>query len=98
MGIDDTQRLRVDQTSELPRTVALKQTRRVLIAIAGSALIVAGLVLIILPGPFTIPLILLGLTILSWEFRWAKRLLFKTKSRIRQLRAQRRHAKSSRNA
>jgi hypothetical protein len=39
----------------------------------------------VLPGP-GIPLIFLGLTVLSWEFPAAKRLLFKMKMKIKQLR------------
>jgi hypothetical protein len=91
MARQDTQQIRVDRTSELPRTVAVKQTRRLAVLIIGSTLIALGLFLIPLPGPFTIPLVLLGLTVLSWEFSWAKRLLFRARLEIRELRARRSH-------
>jgi hypothetical protein len=55
--------------------------------------------LIPLPGPWTIPPILLGLTILSWEFRWAKRALFEMRRRWREVLARRkwRRAKQQHN-
>lgn len=43
--------------------------------------------MIVLPGPFTIPPVLLGLTVLSWEFGWAKRLKLKLREKSKQLRA-----------
>jgi hypothetical protein len=89
MARQDTQQINVDRTSELPRTVAVKQTRRLVVLIIGSTLIALGLFLIPLPGPFTIPLVILGLTVLSWEFSWAKRLLFRMRLKIRELRARR---------
>jgi hypothetical protein len=93
MPLQDTQQIRTDQTSELPRTVAVKHTRRLAVLIIGTTLIVLGLFLIPLPGPFTLPLLILGLTVLSWEFRWAKRLLFTMRLRIRELRARRSHSR-----
>lgn len=86
MGIDDTQQFPGARTQELPRVTAIKQTRRVVVSVVGGALVVAGLLLIPLPGPFTIPLLLLGLTVLSWEFKWAKRLLFRIRRRIKGMR------------
>ena len=87
---ENTREIRQDRTQQLPRTVAVRSTRRVLVAIVGGTFVLAGLVLIIFPGPWTIPLVLLGLTILSWEFQWAKRLLFKAKWRLKQMRSKRR--------
>jgi uncharacterized membrane protein YbaN (DUF454 family) len=46
---------------------------RVGVFIAGLAFIVLGLALAVLPGPLTIPPVLLGLWIWSTEFRFAKR-------------------------
>lgn len=43
--------------------------------VAGVVLIALGGALVVLPGPFTIPPVLLGLYVLSTEFRWADRLL-----------------------
>ena len=38
-----------------------------------------GLFLIILPGPFTMPFVILGLIVLAAEFAWAEALLIKAK-------------------
>jgi hypothetical protein len=43
--------------------------------VAGLLLIITGLVLIVLPGPLTIPPILLGLWLWSLEFEFARRWL-----------------------
>ena len=49
--------------------------RRVVLFVAGLLLIITGLVLIVLPGPLTIPPILLGLWLWSLEFEFARRWL-----------------------
>jgi hypothetical protein len=49
--------------------------RRVALFVAGLICIVTGLVLIVLPGPLTIPPILLGLWLWSLAFEFARRLL-----------------------
>jgi drug/metabolite transporter (DMT)-like permease len=49
--------------------------RRVALFVAGLLLIVTGLVLIVLPGPLTIPPILLGVWLWSLEFEFARRLM-----------------------
>lgn len=85
MKSDDTQQFEAHPTREMPRVTAVKQTRRVLVLALGSTLLAAGLALMVLPGP-GIPLIFLGLTVLSWEFPAAKRLLFKIKMKIKQMR------------
>jgi uncharacterized membrane protein YbaN (DUF454 family) len=54
----------------MPRTV-----RRVVVFVAGLLLILLGLVLIVLPGPLTIPPILLGVWLWSREFEFARRWL-----------------------
>src|SRR4029079_15013369 len=51
----------------MPRTV-----RRVVLFVAGLLLIIMGLVLIVLPGPLTIPPILLGVWLWSLEFEFAR--------------------------
>ena len=48
---------------------------RVLVFLAGLFFVLLGLVLIVLPGPLTIPPILLGVWLWSTEFAWAHRLL-----------------------
>ena len=46
-----------------------------LVFLVGAALIALGLVLVVLPGPLTIPPILLGLVVWSLEFDFAQRWL-----------------------
>ena len=91
MRIDDTQQFEVRHTREMPRTTAIKQTRRIVVLVLGCTLIAAGLALIVLPGPFSIPLVFLGLTVLSWEFAWAKRLLVSSKQKFKDFRDARRN-------
>jgi putative transmembrane protein PGPGW len=61
----------------------LRETYRVGIFAAGLLCIAAGVALMVLPGPLTIPPVLLGLWIWSTEFRFAKRSFtaFKDKAR-----------------
>jgi uncharacterized membrane protein len=47
--------------------------RRLVLFVAGLLLIITGLVLIVLPGPLTIPPILLGVWLWSLEFEFARR-------------------------
>lgn len=54
----------------MPRTL-----RRVVVFVAGLLLVLTGLVLIVLPGPLTIPPVLLGLWLWSREFEFARRWL-----------------------
>lgn len=51
-----------------------KTTKRVIIAVIGSTVVLFGIALIVLPGP-AILVIPAGLAILATEFAWAKRLL-----------------------
>lgn len=51
----------------------LGQAYRVGVFIVGLLFIAAGFALAVLPGPLTIPPVLLGLYIWSTEFAWAKR-------------------------
>jgi Putative transmembrane protein (PGPGW) len=51
----------------MPRTV-----RRIVLFVAGLLLILTGLVLVVLPGPLTIPPILLGVWLWSLEFEFAR--------------------------
>jgi 4-hydroxybenzoate polyprenyltransferase len=88
MRPDDTQQFDRQHTREMPRVTAVKQTKRVLVLTLGSVLLAGGLALMVLPGP-GIPLIFLGLTVLSWEFPAAKRLLFKMKMKVKQMRESR---------
>jgi hypothetical protein len=54
--------------------------RKTIVSVIGSTLIITGLLLIVLPGPFTMPLLILGLAILALEFAWAKSMLEKVKA------------------
>jgi hypothetical protein len=45
-----------------------------IVLVVGGVFISLGLVLVVLPGPLTIPPVLLGLWIWSTEFAWAERL------------------------
>lgn len=57
------------------RTPGGAQAVKVIVFVAGLLFILLGLALAALPGPLTIPPILLGLYIWSTEFAWADRLL-----------------------
>lgn len=91
MATDNTQEFRPDRTQQLPRTVAVRQTRRIAVGILGGFVLALGVALSLpgIPGPGLLVLFL-GLTILSWEFRWARRMLFRLKARVRALKARRR--------
>jgi hypothetical protein len=54
--------------------------RRTIVLVIGFTLITLGLLLVVLPGPFTLPLVILGLFILALEFAWADRMLDKVKA------------------
>jgi drug/metabolite transporter (DMT)-like permease len=56
-----------------------KGLRKIIAFSVGSFLVLAGLVLIVLPGPFTMPLVIAGLFVLAVEFAWAERFLAKAK-------------------
>ena len=49
--------------------------RKLIVMVIGFTLIAIGGVLIILPGPFTLPFVIGGLFILAIEFTWARSLL-----------------------
>jgi drug/metabolite transporter (DMT)-like permease len=57
-----------------------KRLRQIIAFSVGSFLVLAGLVLIVLPGPFTMPLVIAGLIVLAAEFAWAERFLAKAKA------------------
>jgi len=56
-----------------------KKLRQVIAFSVGSFLVILGLALVVLPGPFTMPLVIAGLVVLALEFAWAERLLIKAK-------------------
>jgi len=51
--------------------------RKTIVLVIGFTLITIGAVLIVLPGPFTLPFVIGGLFVLAAEFTWAKSLLTK---------------------
>lgn len=51
--------------------------RKTIVLVIGFTLIAIGAVLIVLPGPFTLPFVIGGLVVLAAEFTWAKSLLTK---------------------
>lgn len=51
--------------------------RKLIVIVIGFTLIAIGGVLIILPGPFTLPFVIAGLFVLAAEFTWARSLLNK---------------------
>ena len=68
-----------DWKRPMRRTPGGKQAVKVIVFCAGLFFILLGLALAALPGPLTIPPILLGLYIWSTEFAWADRLLERAK-------------------
>jgi uncharacterized protein (TIGR02611 family) len=60
-----------------------RNTRRIAVTIAGAAVLLAGVALLVLPGPGWL-LIFIGLGILSTEYVWAQRLLNEAKRRAEQ--------------
>ena len=54
--------------------------RKTIVLVVRSTLIIVGSLLVVLPGPFTLPLIILGLFVLGLEFAWAQRTLEQVKA------------------
>lgn len=54
--------------------ISHRVTRKIGIAVAGSTVLLVGVAMIVLPGPAVL-VIPLGLTILSKEFPWARRVM-----------------------
>jgi len=52
---------------------ATRHPYRLVVLVVGVSFIALGIALAVLPGPLTIPPVLLGLWILSWEFRFAQK-------------------------
>ncbi len=61
-----------------------RSTKRIAVFVVGVALILLGIALIPLPGPFSIPLMVAGLAVLATEFIWAERMLDQVKDRTKQ--------------
>lgn len=67
-----------------PIAITYKWARRIAIALVGGTVLVAGIAMIVLPGPAFV-VIPVGLGILGLEFAWARRWLHKVKERGTQL-------------
>lgn len=77
-------------------TPGIRQLYRLGVFVAGAVFVILGAVLSVLPGPLTIPPVLLGLWIWSTEFGWARRLLASARDRAARVwRHSRAHALSS---
>jgi hypothetical protein len=48
-----------------------KLIRKIIVGVVGTTLLIFGGLLVVLPGPFTIPLVMAGLLVLASEFTWA---------------------------
>lgn len=59
-----------------------RRMRRIIVLFGGGGMIGFGGVLIVLPGPFTLPFVLGGLALLATEYAWARRVLHRTKTRV----------------
>jgi len=55
--------------------------RRLIVFVIGSTILIAGLLMLVLPGP-GILVIIVGLAILATEFVWAERLLIRARDRM----------------
>ena len=69
--------------ARMRRTPGGAQLLQVLVFLLGLLFILLGIALAALPGPLTIPPVLLGLYIWSTEFAWADRLLERAKGNAR---------------
>jgi len=59
--------------------------RKLIVLVIGFTLIAIGSILIILPGPFTLPFMIAGLFMLALEFTWARSLLTKAQESARKV-------------
>jgi uncharacterized protein (TIGR02611 family) len=59
----------------------LGQAKRLIVTVIGFTVLVAGMAMIVLPGPAVV-VIPIGLAILATEFIWARKLLITVKERI----------------
>ncbi len=73
-GLDEARVPRGGRRDRLRSNRATRQPYRIAVFTAGLLCIAFGAALIVLPGPLTIPPVLLGLWIWSWELRFAQKL------------------------
>ena len=58
--------------------IVLRHTKRVVIAVIGSTVILIGFAFFVLPGPGLL-IVIIGLAVLATEFAWAQGLLHKAR-------------------
>jgi tellurite resistance protein TerC len=63
----------------LRRTITYPWARRIVVAVIGGTIVLAGIVMVVLPGPAII-VIPLGLGVLAVEFAWARHWLRKLRT------------------
>jgi tellurite resistance protein TerC len=63
----------------LRRTITYPWARRIVVAVIGGTIVLAGIVMVVLPGPAII-VIPLGLGVLGLEFAWARHWLRKLRT------------------
>jgi tellurite resistance protein TerC len=68
---------------------SLKKAKKIVVLIVGSAVLLIGIVMLVLPGP-AILVIPLGLGILAMEFEWARRWLNTARKKFSEWRKSRR--------
>jgi hypothetical protein len=78
---DETMRERLEALGRMWRR-APKRVRQTIVVLLGSTVVLLGLALIVLPGPFTLPLLILGFAILGTEFAWAASALERTRAGV----------------
>jgi len=62
-----------------------KPLRQAIVLVIGLTLILIGTVLIVLPGPFTMPFVIAGLFVLALEFAWAERILVESRNQAKKI-------------
>lgn len=62
-----------------------KPLRQAIVLVIGFTLILIGTILIVLPGPFTMPFVIAGLFVLALEFAWAERILVESKNQAKKI-------------
>lgn len=73
----------VDEMEHLA-VVSYKQAKRLVVLTIGSTLLLAGIIMIFLPGPGAL-VIIVGLTVLAAEFAWARLWLRRVKSSMKRI-------------
>ena len=62
-----------------------KPLRQAIVLVIGMTLILIGTVLIVLPGPFSMPFVIAGFFVLALEFAWAERILVESKNQAKRI-------------